>query len=244
MRIPVLVMVSDKNLWALRPFVIQFQKYWGDYVKTEVHLAGYTAPDYPLPAGWQFHRIGAWADYPVNRYSDSLLKAMDMTPGEHMILMLEDYWLIRPVNFQAVEFLSRYMQYMGDVIRMDLTSDRMYAGSPVQEIGGYGYLDLINTPAPSQYRLSFQAGIYNKARLKEVLIPGETPWEIEIKGNERLAKLPYRVLGTRQPPLRYFIAVEKGHLNWQDTPWQVPPSRLNPEDRAEIENILRGQNGA
>lgn len=240
MRFPVLVMVSDKNLWALKPFIHLFKKYWGDYVKTDVYLVGYTAPPYALPAGWKFFSLGRFEDYPAHRYSDSLLLAMQVIPQTHFILMLEDYWLIRPVNYQAVEMLSRYADYMGDVIRVDLTADRMYNRGPVEEIGGYGYLDLISTPAPSDYRLSFQASLYNKALLEQVLLPDETPWQIEIEGTARLASLPYRVVGTRQPPIRYFIAVEKGRLNWQDQkPWQVPVSRLSRNDRGEVETILK-----
>lgn len=239
MRFPVLVMVSDLNLWALKPFLYQFDNHWARFCKVDVHIAGYTPPAYELPPGFKFHSLGKFEDYPVNRYSDSLLEAMELIPGDHFILMLEDYWLTRPVNYMAIEFLARYMSYMPDVIRMDLTSDRMYAGNPMLEAGSYGYLDLINTPAPSPYRISFQASIYNKRLLAQILKPGESPWEIEILGTGRLAKTPYRVLGTRQPPIRYFIAVEKGRLNWQDTPWQMPVTKLIPEDREAIEMMIK-----
>lgn len=242
MQIPVLVMVSDKHLYALQPFLRQFNQYWGDFIYTQVIIAGYTAPRFVLPANCIFYSLGDFQDYPVEKYSDSLIKALGLIKTSHVILMLEDYWLTRPVNYLVIQQLIGLAMRpeFADVIRLDLTSDRMYAGKPVQELGSFGFVDLIATPYPSQYRMSFQAGIFNKKLLLDLLIPGETPWEIEINGSQRLAHAQVRVLGTRQPPIRYFIAIQNGKLNWQDTPWQVPESKLNPADKKAIQHMLGG----
>lgn len=238
--IPVLCMVSDKHLWALRPFIVQFQKYWGSYNQQPVIVAGYTAPDYALPPNFRFISLGKFEDYPANKYSDSLIKALQALNSSHVILMLEDFWLTRPVHYELVTQLSTLCKapLFSDVIRLDLTSDRMYA-RPMQEIGSFGYVDLFVTPAPSQYRVSFQASIYNTALLLQLLIPGESPWDIEMQGTSRLDSMNVRVLGTRQPPLRYFIACQRGQLNWQEEKtWQAPASLLTPEDKNIIRALL------
>lgn len=246
MQIPVLCMVSDIHLFALKPFALQFQKYWGGYVKTQVIVAGYSRPGFELPTNFKFVSLGDFRDYPASRYSDSLILALTYIQESHFILMLEDFWLTRPVNYLAIGQLANLCKTPGfaDVLRLDLTADRMYAGHPVQELGSYGFVDLIATPAPSPYRMSFQAGIFNKKLLLDLLIPGETPWEIELHGTKRLAQAPVRVIGTRQPPIRYFIGIQAGKVNWQDgnnpstPPWQVPVTLLSPEDKREIQALM------
>lgn len=237
MSIPVLVMVSDKHLYALKPFIMQFQRYWGNLAPTDVTIAGYSHPGYTLPENFRFISLGQFRDYPANRYSDSLILALNQLKSEHFVLMLEDFWLIRPVNYPIIDYLFRFMLVNPDILRLDLTTDRAYAQN-VREVGTFGYIDLIETPPSSPYQMSFQAGIFNRKLLLSLLEPGLTPWQIEIEGTGKLAKLPYRVLGTRQAPIRYFIAIQGGVLNWQDTPWQVPPSLLSTPDRTEIEAIL------
>lgn len=50
-----IVLVADKYLWCLRPFMHLWRKYCG----LPALIAGFTPPPFPLADGFTFHSIGA-----------------------------------------------------------------------------------------------------------------------------------------------------------------------------------------
>src|SRR5512135_1324160 len=98
--INVLVMTSDKYLKALKPFAWLFNKYWSAW--QPVTVAGFTLPDFDLPNNFHFLSLGKFEDYPVGKWSDALLAAMNLTGFETFVLFLEDYWIRRGVDVEAV----------------------------------------------------------------------------------------------------------------------------------------------
>jgi hypothetical protein len=60
--------------------------------------------------------------------------------------------------------------------------------------------------------MSFQVGMWRREHLLEYMIPGETPNECEISGTLRMNEAQALVLGTRQFPVRYLIALQFGKL--------------------------------
>ena len=77
----VIVLTSDKYLHALQPFAWLFNKYWSS--AQPVTVAGFTPPDFGLPDNFTFHSIGAFADYPVARWSDALIKLLNEIEADH-----------------------------------------------------------------------------------------------------------------------------------------------------------------
>lgn len=220
-----IVLVTDKYLWCLRPFMHLWNKYCG----IPATIAGFTPPNFPLEDGFTFHSIGAMEDYPVNKWSDAVLKVLHETPDEQVLLMLEDAWVTRPVNVGLVAKLSDYMADHPEVLRVDLTTDRL-GNSAMRDYASLQWIDLIVTPPPSEYLLSCMAGIWNKAQLLKYLIPGETPWQFEIDGSRRANDDHALVLGTRQLPMRHLFAMRaNGKMDLKMT-WGVPAHPLNDED--------------
>lgn len=205
----VVVLVSDKYLNALRPFAYLFNKYWGD--DQRVLVAGFTPPAFDLPANFTFHSIGAFSDYPIFRWSDALIKLMHDIPDEVFTLMLEDYWLTRPVYRQAVTMLADYMYQFQYVARLDLTGDRKHSGQ-ASLYGMCGHLQLVHSNPDSQYHMSMMTGIWRKSHLLSVLIPGESPWDVELCGTPRLAAMRHEkiVLGTEEWPVKHTLAFRGG----------------------------------
>lgn len=206
----VFVLTCDKYLWALKGFAYQFNKYWSEL--QPVVVAGYKRPDFYLPPNFEFHSI-APVDYGKDKWTTGLREFLQSVDDDHFVWMLEDYWLCRGVNHQAVETLHEFCTLHPQVLRMDLTDDRLYCGGMTNfdYVPYYGYLDIIRTPPDSAYQCSTQAAIWNRRRLLEVLVPGESGWEMEtykpgsdigtaknIRNREDLW-----VLGTRQRPVRY-----------------------------------------
>jgi hypothetical protein len=58
--------------------------------------------------------------------------------------------------------------------------------------------------------MSLQAAIWNRKNFLDLLRPGLTPWEVELQTD--MQTQPYRVLGSRQFPVRYANLMLKGEV--------------------------------
>lgn len=226
----IVIYSSDKTAWALRPFAHLFNLYWSR--EQRVSVFGNSPLPFVLPDNFTFQSVGPFM--PAQQWSNDLITALNSIDDDVICFMMDDYWLNRMVNQQAVRWCYQYMQQHADVIRFDLTTDRLYAKG-ITPYGSLGYLDLIKSDQKSQYNFSFQAGLWRRKLLLEVLRPNETPWEVEESGSRRMEKLPYLVLGTKQSPIHYTIAVQQGKLA-MDGGYQFP---ANPMQQTDADYILK-----
>lgn len=201
----IVVPTCDAYLWALRPFAYLMNVYWSEM--QPVLVGGYSKPDFALPDNFQFRSIDA-EDYPPEKWSDGMIKLLRSMDDQVFVLMLEDYWLCRGVDHAAVESLGHYMTIHDDVLRIDLTGDRLHSGRAF-DVGTWGHCDLLETPADAPYQWSTQACVVRRDHMLRCLRPGIAPWEFELRGNELIPE-GLRVLGTRQWPVRYVNAVGMG----------------------------------
>jgi hypothetical protein len=231
--IDVIVSVSDKYSWALLPFAYLFNKYWSP--NQRVIVAGYTPPNAELPDNFYFHSI-AQPQYGKEKWCDGLVEFLEIYDRSHFVLLLEDYWLCRPVDLRVIDLAYQYMLEHPEVLRFDLTADRLYANG-VQDIGYYGYLDLISAPK-SAYEMSLQAGIWNKQLLLDIIVSlpenRHSAWDLEIDGTTVVNHFSdtIKVVGTRQLPVRYANGMNNAMSN------KVFYDRLIQEDIAEIKPMI------
>lgn len=208
--IPVVVFTSDKYLPSLRAFAWLFNKYWGP--DQAVTVVGFAHPEFDLPPNFSFVSLGDMSNYPVGKWSDALIDFLTAHPElEHFVFMLEDYWLVRPVNREAVRMLYDYARQFRNVLKIDLVTDRLYAGG-MYDYGHCGWLDMIASDYNSAYHMSLMAGIWSRELMLRFLVRGESPWDVEIIGTPRVAAAgnDVMVLGTRQSPLRHILAHRGG----------------------------------
>jgi hypothetical protein len=226
-------MTSDKYLNALRPFMWLWDKYFQSDFEQDNVICGFTPPDFPLSPSFRFYSIGKFEDYPVNRWSNAMLHVLDEVADDTFILLLEDYWLTRPANTGAIKILYDYMRQFRYVLKMDLVGDRLYAHGADMNYGTVGYLDLIKSMPGSPYHMSLMAGLWNRDLLKKVLIPDETPWDVEISGTTRVSRYDndILVLGTRQWPMRHTLAFRGGDHQ------KLLLHELNPKDVEEMQSF-------
>lgn len=220
----IVLLTSDRYDRAVLPFAWLLEKHW-PAPRPEVVVAGFTPPSFDLPDGFTFHSIGAFADYPIGKWSDALIKLLDELPDEVFLWMLEDMWTIRDVNTRVVQMAYDYCQQFEYVARFDLTGDRLHAGG-AQFYGKLGDVDLIFSDPVSQYHLSTMPAFWRKAHLQRVLVHGETPWQLEIQGTPRLGQLRNEmiVLGTGAWPVRNTLAFRGGE------PGKLLLDELSPDD--------------
>lgn len=216
----VCVEVSDKYLWALQPFAYLFNLYWSSL--QPVTVFGYSPPQFQLPRNFSFFQIDNY-NYPADHWSDGLKRFLGSLDEDYIILLLTDYWMCRTVDVRGVSACYEYMRGHPEVLRIDLTADRLYAGG-MFDVESWGCYDIIETPDSTPYQFSTQAGIWNRKTLVELIEPNKTPWEVEL-----YTPIPnnIRVLGTRQYPVRYANAILKGKIDF-------PQLQLIPEEHRNI----------
>lgn len=211
----IFVMTSDKYLPALRPYAHLINKYW--YPNPQVVVFGFQEPKFPLPENFKFVSIGKQQDYPFERWSDALINVLNHVKDEAFILMLEDYWITRPVDERAVKILYDYIIQFGYVIKIDLCGDRLYAHGANLEYDTVAHIDLIKSMPGSPYHMSLMTGIWRRDNLLQLLTPGESPHDLEIAGSTRLSHMEGMVvLGTRQWPVRHILGLrarDYAHVN-------------------------------
>ena len=203
----VLVLTCDKYLPAVRIFAYLLNKYW---VPTpNVVISGFTPPAFPLPDNFSFLSVGNQSDFPFERWSDALYVTLEHFQDDLFVLMLEDYWLTRCVNTDAVELVADYMRRHTDILKTDLSTDRLYAAGTNMNYGTHGYLDIIRSNPESAYHMSLWPGMWSNANLLRVLIPHESPHDLEITGTTRLSHnfSDLAVIGTKQNPLSIMLGL-------------------------------------
>jgi hypothetical protein len=234
----ILCISSNVTGWMCRGMLYLLDKHWPGH--PPVIVGGYDRPE--LPEGVEFLKIGEWADYPVNKWSDGLIRFVESQPDEIFVLTFDDFWLIRDVDGKMVERLYEHLESWPQYARIDLTDDRLLSGGAydIGELEYYNrkkFINLLGTSPETPYQLSFQTGLWRRSELLKYLVPGETPAEAEVRGAHRMSRAHAPVLGTRQAPVRYLIVQQHGRIHIDDPGYQAPDTALLPEDRAELERL-------
>ncbi len=239
----VIIVASEKMYPCLSPFMYLWLKYanadpyslGGPGTGFDVTICGFAPVDYYADDLTRFISMGVQIDWPASRWSEKLLRILDEVAQEQFILMLEDYWLTRPVDMQAVKMLFDYAAQFENVLKIDLTHDRLYINGGANFLFGAntydncGYLDLIKSPPGTPYQMSLWAGIWNREQMRRVLIPGETAQDIEINGTRRVTD-DQLVLGTRQAPLLHgniYQSRNNGSPVYEGDHWAIKPGDLS-----------------
>jgi len=226
----IVVTTCDKYVWAIKPFCHLFNKYFPH--ERQVHIiceSSLNINDYP--GNFTFHALGEWKK---ENWSDGLREFIGYLDAYNILLMLDDYWLTRGVDIVAIKELSEYMVTDPSVLRIDLTSDRLYSMGDVRNVRDVftvGHCDIIESDAES-YKMSLQSGLFNINLLGDILVPDKSPWEIELHSTDIIINSGMKIYGTRQHPVRYTNALGTG------TPeMKVNMNGLDPEDYETIKKL-------
>lgn len=221
---------SDQGASLLGGFLHQ----WHKYCELPVTIFGFTPPGMG-----DFVSIGSAEEYPVQRWSDGLLRALEMAGAEHVILLLEDYWLSRQVNVRGLALAQAVMREVASAAYFDLSSDRMFTSlepGARTEIAGVSELDVFESHA-AYYRFNLQVHLWRTEHLSALLRPSESPWEAEDNGTARMvARRGLRVLSTYQWPVRYANVSNKRRFDRSGL-HQRPVHTLSDADWRELDEL-------
>ena len=209
------VSTSDNYLSLIKIFQFLFNRYWS--TEQEVVVLGYKEPDFKLEKNFSFHSMGQ-SRYTPNEWGTDLKKYFESVEDEHFILIFEDNFIVRPVNFNLFSSIKKLLN--DDVgrfcINNTIEKSRGYVGT-TSCVGSVGGVDLLECTQTSQYRLSGMPSIWNRKYFLKYLQNEWSPWDWEIKGSELAKNDNYKILGTGGDHVVYnTLSVRKGDLSKLD----------------------------
>lgn len=200
-RTVILMMTCKKYEQVWEPFFTLFRRYWPD-CPYRVYM-GTDTGRYPGVDSIEVGEDRHWAS--------NTLAVLEKIEADRIILFQEDFLLTGRVNTPKVRKLVKHSR------SFDIASLRLYwFPSPTSKWEGTDYLGVVGPF--DEFRLSFQLTIWDKAYYQSILVPGEDPWTLEVKGARRTGLTDRTFLGiwdNHDIPIPYLdYAIDKGE--WRD----------------------------
>lgn len=209
----VVVLTSNNYVHCLPGFSYLFNKFWD--AGQPVQVVRYDVRPPKMPGNFTNFAIGPQDDY---TWSSGLLKYLTYHQSPLILLMLEDYFIDKPVDKAAIKRLWKMMQDNPEIAKIDLSNDRLKVAHSDYDNGR-----LILSDENAVYQTSVQAAIWRVDYLKRFLDPLESPWQFERRGTKRVIKarkagtFAGKILGCKVPPVSYVNA--KGGEGTQADKW-------------------------
>lgn len=141
-------------------------------------------------------------------WADNMLTALQQVKTKYVLVLLDDYWLDQPVDEKRLRQLLRILRANKTAfIQTSFNDMRFQNGLPHEKIAGVVYRNKF-----SHYKVSLQAGLWDKASLEYLLRSGENPWAFEIAGSIRAHGYPKAFLSLTDNPIHYINASHLGHI--------------------------------
>jgi len=156
------------DLWI--PFFALFRRFWRD-----LPFKVYLGSNYRTFNDPSVKTITVGED---TNWSHGLKRMVEKIDSEYIILILEDFFLRKPVStsdvLKCIEALKELNGYMLRLVPRP---------GPDKPVAGYSFIGAIEPKSP--YRVSAQGTLWEKFALLSLIRDGESIWEFELKGSER-----------------------------------------------------------
>lgn len=210
------------DLW--HGFFQCFHKYWGDF-------------------SWDLYLVTNHLDFKDNRvkvikigddidYSTNLLNAIEQINADWILLWLEDSFLSKKINNQLVNEIVEKAINTPNLGYLKLSNDLPLS----YNCDKYFYFGKI--PKGVKYRSAIGLSLYRKDVLQEILVPGQTAWQIDKSGISDSLIEDFYALSTafyKNPLFPYVNTVIKGK-------WYLPAlSFLRKEGMSDIVRFRKKQ---
>ncbi len=172
----ILVLSCDKYADAWQPFFLFFQKYWKDC-------------QFPLYLGtnnkrFAFPNVTQIFSNKTTTWSDELKTILKQIPEKNIIIILEDYFITKPVrNSDILNLVDVMEKTNATFLKLGLFPTKFNSLWPHTSLKNFNNIASINKG--SKYRICLQIAIWNKEHLLELLVEQENPWQFEIEGSKR-----------------------------------------------------------
>lgn len=178
-KVALVVHSCDRYELLYQGFNYFFSKYWGHNEAVSCYFA--TEEIQVNFDNFEHIRSGK------GQWSNRLLNLLDQIEEDYIIYFQEDMWLSKAVDQSVLSALIDL------TIRNQWKQVKLNSSPVFSTIRGEIFLNGLNVSklnnAESDFLMSHQVTLWNKAFLKKQLLPNEHPWRNERKGTRRLKKL-------------------------------------------------------
>lgn len=194
------------DLWP--PFFSLLRRHWPD-CPFPIYLG--TGENSAAPEGITVLRSAGGRDW-----SRCAADYLDALPQPYVLMMLDDFFLRRAVNNRDLMHCLRFAQEK-QAVQLRLIP----RPKPTERLAGEALIGACAAGTP--YRLSTQAAIWDRKKLRALLAANESIWEFELNGNHRADAHSAGFFSVWKPVLPYngllaHHVVEKGkwlpHEKW------------------------------
>lgn len=202
----ILVSSCDKYSLLWEPFFGSLFKHWPSLQasngKVPVMLIANTKQyDHPRVKTIKITHEKSWAD--------NMLFALEQVNTPYVLVLLDDYWLYEAVDEKRLAQLLTILGGGNTAFIQTSFNDLRFNNGVAHE----NTVGVVHRKKFSHYKVSLQAGLWDKASLQYLLRSGESPWDFEIAGSIRAHGYPKAFLSLIQDePIRYLNASHLGHI--------------------------------
>ena len=163
----ILVCSCDKDDDTFEPFHHCMEKYWHEHPEVIYKTETINNPYYRTIT----------ADYPLNKWTDGMRKVIEQVNDEHILLLMDDIFIRRQVDLTRIEQSETIMENNSNIACMNYEQ----AFDPFDdETDIKGWKKRVHG---SPWEVSIMCGLWDKAKLLNVLQDGLSPWEVEAVQN-------------------------------------------------------------
>jgi len=136
-------------------------------------------------------------------WSDRIRAGLDQIQHDFVILMTEDLLCTAPAT---MEFVAEVADF---ILQSQPTCLRLTPHPPAQ--GDLVSQNIYTIPTWSMHRASLQMAIWDRQRLLDLLLEGESPWEFEINATKR-SRADFKFYGFRTNLLPVLEVIGRGKI--------------------------------
>ena len=185
----VVVFGSDRYLMALMPTFLHFYNaFWADN-PWSLEVVSQTV---------KFSGLKTVMTGPDRTFSEQVLRWATGAGDDPFLMMLDDYFLSRPVDTDMVLRCCEEMSANRDIVHVNL---KMIGGDTWRwRYNGYlGEFD----KGRCDWLFQNQAGLWRPQLLRDLTRPDENGWQMEIRGSQRAKHYPGRFLTVYENAIDY-----------------------------------------
>ena len=196
----VYIPTCDSHLFVLKAFAYCFNKYCGETFN--VKILGFTAPDFPLPANFEFISLGKSQEGGAKGWTNYLIDFFDNIEDEYFIFGIDDFCVCRPFDFNIYHALLKELS--PQLGRIDLQPSIQYCRHAAdvkvyKKCEDFEILELSQSPAYDylNWRITGQFSIWNRDYFLKNMHRNWSPHDWELTGSKLAENDGYSILGTK-----------------------------------------------
>lgn len=205
-KITILINSCDVYEDAWYPFFTLWKKYWPE-CKYPIILNTESKKYYDKQLSVNSFQL--YLEEKIPSYGERLLEHLKLIDSKYILMMLDDFFLRDYVDETKIEKCIEWMDENEDIAVFSFANVKDELNQKDFKYPGYE-----KRPRVGEYKLNFQAAIWNKEKLMNYVRSHETPWEFETIGSIRTfnsTDLFYVISNENDSPIKYG---KKPGLTW------------------------------